>query len=100
MGEDAVKKALLIGLMLLAPGCATAQLNPAMPDEITMAGDRLFPESITSDAAGNIYIGSNPGIVFRALRGSAVAEPWLLPDAETGLQSVFGVLVDDARGLL
>ena len=95
-----MNKAWLLGVALLTPGCATAQIAPAMPTEITMQGERLFPESIASDAAGNIYIGSNPGIVFRALRGSAAAEPWLMPDAETGLQSVFGVLVDDARGLL
>ena len=76
-----------------APGSAAAH-------EITMVGERLFPESITSDAAGNIYVGSNPGIVFRALRGSDRAEPWIMPDAESGLQSVFGVLADDARGLL
>lgn len=68
--------------------------------EIVMQGERLHPESITSDAAGNLYVGSNPGIVFRALAGEAVAEPWILPDTENGLKTVFGVLVDEPRGLL
>ena len=65
-----------------------------------MQGERLFPESIASDAAGTLYIGSNPGTVFRAVPGSAVAQPWIVPDAANGLMSVFGVLADDARGLL
>jgi len=71
-----------------------------MAETITIAGERLFPESITADAAGNIYVGSNPGTIFRAERGSAVARPWIVPDAANGLQSVFGVLADDRRGLL
>jgi len=103
-GEDAVNKALVVGLALLSSACATAQVSPGalqdMPAEITMEGARLFPESITSDAAGNIYVGSNPGIVFRALRGSERAVPWIVPGAANGLATVFGVLADDARGLL
>lgn len=95
-----MRKAWLVGLAMLTPGCATAQVASQMPAEITMLGERLFPESITSDEGGNIYVGSNPGIVFRALRGSGVAKPWIVPDAANGLATVFGVLADDARGLL
>ena len=72
----------------------------AIPGDITIQGQRLFPESITADNAGNIYVGSNPGTVFRARRGSATAQPWIVPDAINGLQAVFGVLADDRRGLL
>lgn len=65
-----------------------------------MEGERLFPESITSDAAGNIYIGSNPGMIFRAQPGAETAPAWIVPDETNGLATVFGVLADDPRGLL
>ncbi|WP_137679763.1 SMP-30/gluconolactonase/LRE family protein [Aurantiacibacter suaedae] len=68
--------------------------------QITIAGDRVFPESIASDAGGNIYVSSNPGVIYRALAGSNVAEPWVRPAADSGPVSAFGVLADDMRGLL
>jgi sugar lactone lactonase YvrE len=80
-------------------GCASVPVAPA-PEEIRLPGERVFPESITSDAAGNLYVGSNPGTIFRVRAGSDAAEPWIVPDAANGLQAVFGVLADDARGLL
>ena len=90
-----------LGALMLA-GCAgsTGVQSAAAPPDIVMQGERLFPESITSDASGTIYIGSNPGMIFRAMPGSNTASPWITPDAANGLQSVFGVLADDARGLL
>jgi sugar lactone lactonase YvrE len=80
-------------------GLAGTGATSAAP-EIVLPGERLFPESITSDAAGAIYVGSNPGTVFRAVPGASVAQPWIVPDAANGLATVFGVLADDARGLL
>lgn len=68
--------------------------------DILIAGDRVFPESLSADSAGNIYIGSDAGIIYRAQAGSERAEPWITPSAENGLLSVFGVLADDARGVL
>ncbi len=90
--------AIFAAVMVLA-GCATMPAGSPSPD-ITLQGERLFPESITSDAAGYLYIGSNPGTIFRAAPGSTVANPWIVPDADNGLATVFGVLADDARGLL
>lgn len=88
------------GVVLALAACETPSGPANFPTEVIMQGERLFPESITSDAAGNLYIGSNPGTVFRALSGEEVAEPWIVPDEANGLQSVFGVLVDEARGML
>ena len=85
--------------VLLAAGCATLPASSASAD-IRIDGTRVHPESITSDAAGNIYTGSVPGIVYRARAGSDVAEPWIAPTAENGLTSIFGVLADDRRGTL
>lgn len=95
----------LAGLGVLSLGAALPDRparaqGAALPDEIVMQGERLFPESIAADAAGNLYVSSNPGIVFRAEAGEGVARPWIRPDAQNGLGSVFGVLADDARSLL
>lgn len=77
----------------------------AVPDalqmqDITIAGDRVHPESITSDAAGNLYVSSIPGTIYRALAGDTVAQPWITPDGENGLESLFGVLADERHSLL
>ena len=88
------------GLMLAAcAGGAGAQASSTPPD-IVMQGERLFPESITSTADGTLYIGSNPGVIFRAQPGSDVAQPWIVPDDANGLATVFGVLADEPRSLL
>ncbi|MBO9516511.1 MAG: hypothetical protein J7493_00440 [Porphyrobacter sp.] len=84
---------------LLAAGCATLPLTPASAD-IRVNGSRIHPESVSADAAGNIYTGSVPGTIFRAKAGSDTAEPWIVPSAANGLTSQLGVLVDDARGVL
>jgi sugar lactone lactonase YvrE len=90
--------AVAIGLLA---GCVSVSRSPNVaPADIPINGTRVFPESITSDAAGNIYTGSVPGTIYRAVPGSASAEPWIAPSAENGLTSVFGVFADDRRGLL
>lgn len=88
-----------VGLMLAAALAATASAQEPAAN-VTINGSRVFPESVTSDAAGNLYNGSNNGTIYRAKAGSKTAEPWIAPDAENGLRSLFGVFADDARGLL
>ena len=88
------------GLMLASCSGVPSPSGPAPAEQITIDGSGLFPESIASDAAGTIYVGSNPGVIYRASAGETTAAPWLVPDAENGLGSAFGVLADDARGLL
>jgi len=70
------------------------------PQDIAINGTRVFPESITSDAAGNIYISSNGGTIYRATPGARTAEPWIVPSEQNGLLSLFGVLADESHGLL
>jgi hypothetical protein len=88
------------------PGLSIAALlaclasTAAAQSDIPINGSRVFPESITADAAGNIYVGSVGGTIYRAAAGTASAEPWIAPGAGNGLTSLFGVLADDARGLL
>jgi sugar lactone lactonase YvrE len=65
------------------------------PEHITVPGERLFTESITSTADGAVIIGSVGGrSIFRAPSGAATAEPWIQAGTD-GLQSVFGVFADD-----
>jgi len=77
---------------------ASAAVPAAAQSDIRVNGSRVHPESITSDAAGNLYTGSVPGTIYRVTAGSTTAEPWIAPSAENGLRSVFGVLAHE--GLL
>ena len=79
-------------------GCS-ALPAPAHAD-IPMEGSRIHPESITSDAAGNIYTGSTGGTIYRVVPGGDKAVPWIAPSAENGLMSVFGVFADNRTGTL
>jgi len=96
-GETMRLSALLAAM--LAAGCASMPTSSARAD-IPIQGSRVHPESITSDADGNIYVGSIGGTVYRVMAGSGTAEPWIVPSASNGLTSLFGVLADDTRGLL
>lgn len=75
-------------------------LSMRAAQDVKIDGSRIFPESLSSDAAGNIYVGSNAGTVYRSLAGSDMAIPWITPNDVNGLMTVFGVLVDEPRGLL
>ena len=88
-------------LLALMPGCAAGALSDSpQPQDIAIAGSRVFPESVTADAAGNIYIGSIAGTIYRATPGATEAVQWISPDEENGLRSVFGVLADEMHGVL
>ncbi len=89
-----------VAAVLLA-ACGPAQEPSAQePTDIPIDGSRVHPESIASDAAGNIYVSSVAGTIYRAAAGSDTAEPWIAPDEGNGLTSLFGVLADDGRSLL
>ncbi|MGZ3270654.1 MAG: hypothetical protein ACXWI7_03825 [Croceibacterium sp.] len=88
---------MLVGLLALAWAGAAAATPPG---DVTIDGSRVYPESLTSDAAGNLYNGSNAGTIYRTRAGSKTAEPWIVPDARNGLRSLFGVFADDKHGLL
>lgn len=98
MTGRAFRVSALVAAGLLA-ACVTAQ-DAAAPADVTISGSRVFPESITSDAAGNLYNASVGGTIYRTLAGSRTAEPWIVPSAQNGLTSLFGLMADDAKGLL
>ena len=90
------KAAIQVLAIMSAGACLAAQ--PVT--EITVHGDRPFPESVTSTGDGTIFVGSLANhMIFKAAPGSATAEPWIKPDTN-GLQQVLGVLADEKSGTL
>lgn len=63
--------------------------------DVTIADAMVFPESLSADAAGTLYVGSVKGIIYRALAGSDMATAWIKPNATNGLQRVLGIVADD-----
>ena len=84
---------------ILLCGCVTVQAQPE-PVDIPINGARVFPESITSDAAGNLYNSSSNGTIYRTIPGGKSAEPWIVSNAENGLTSLLGVFADERHGTL
>jgi sugar lactone lactonase YvrE len=67
---------------------------------IELSGNQVYPESLTADADGTLYIGSaGDGGVLKVAPGTTEAVPWIAP-ASYGSRSVLGVFADDQRGLL
>ncbi|WP_336980527.1 hypothetical protein [Altererythrobacter fulvus] len=96
------RSAMLAALLLAGTIALPAALQAAegAPADIPINGSRIFPESISADIDGNIYVGSANGTIYRVESEGTTAEPWILPSAENGLTSLFGVLADENRGLL
>ena len=98
-------KVYLAGLCVaLVTGCS-AVASPDLPASISIPGDRLFTESLTSSRDGTVYI-SSYGIdgygartIYRAAPGSAVAQVWIPPASETS-PGYLGVFVDDNANIL
>jgi len=81
-------------LTLALTACASA---PAPRGDILIDGKGVHPESVTSTPQGALFTGSMPGIIYRAAPGETVARPFITPNAENGLRSVYGVLADPGQ---
>ncbi|HYZ25248.1 MAG TPA: hypothetical protein VE690_24195 [Rhodopila sp.] len=78
----------------------TAAAHADNRTEVTIPGDRAYPESITATSDGTLYTGSIPeGGIFRVRPGSTTAERWIAPGAGDSM-STFGVLADERSGTL
>jgi sugar lactone lactonase YvrE len=84
---------------ILFAGCAMAPVNAPRGD-ILIDGKNVHPESVTSTSKGVLITGSIGGTLYRAGPGESVARPFVIPDAQNGLRSVFGVLADEKSGRL
>jgi sugar lactone lactonase YvrE len=94
------------GAFARASACGAVALlslaaSPALAQEaITLPGQGIFPESITSTEDGTIYAGGiATGNVYRAAPGATEAEVWVTKEAG-GFQMVLGVLADEQNGVL
>jgi hypothetical protein len=62
--------------------------------DVLIDGKGVHPESITSLPGGTLFNGSIGGIIYRAGPSDTVAKPFIVPNEQNGLRSVFGVLAD------
>jgi sugar lactone lactonase YvrE len=86
-----------LGALPIALGALPAAAAAA-PDTITIPGEKIFPESITSLSDGSVIIGSiGQKAVYRANPGSDTAAVWLAPGTEN-LNNVLGVFADNKAG--
>jgi len=84
---------------ILFAGCAMAPVSAPRGD-ILIDGKNVHPESVTSTSKGVLITGSMSGTLYRASSGENVARAFVIPDAQNGLRSVFGVLADEKSGRL
>ncbi|PQA87659.1 Vgb family protein [Hyphococcus luteus] len=69
-------------------------------DRIAFENPDVFPESITSNADGDLYIGSaGDGSVYRVQRGEEVATVWISSE-ESGAMELLGVFADENSSTL
>lgn len=84
-------------LLLAACGIATAAIAAG---DVRIDDVHVYPESLSADRAGRLYIGSVKGVIFRTAPGGDLAEPWIRPDAANGILSLLGILVDERAHIL
>jgi sugar lactone lactonase YvrE len=90
----------VLGLLLapLAPLPSVAAAS--LPETITIPGEKIFPESLTSTSDGAVIIGSiGQKQIYRAPPGAATAEVWIPADTD-GLNSILGVFADNKTSTL
>jgi len=83
----------LFGLAGLFAVCPALAGDP--PRDVIIDGQHVFPESLSATPDGALYIGSLPGVIYRALPGSGHATPWVQHSEKNGLLSIFGVVADE-----
>jgi streptogramin lyase len=85
---------------LIIAGCLMGLNAIAAPASISLPGDRVFPENITSTKDGTLYVGSlGSGGIFRIKPGATKADLWIKPGG-FGSRSIFGVLADERSNTL
>ncbi len=90
----------IFALAVSAAGAISLFASPGYAEEIALAGDRAYPESIAAASDGTLYVSSiASGGVWRIKPGSGTAEEWIKPGA-FGTRSTLGVNVDEKQKLL
>jgi sugar lactone lactonase YvrE len=98
MSKTSIKASVLAASVLAATVATLA--HAALPQTITIDGEKVFPESMTSSADGSVFFGSiGNKMIYRAKPGADKAEPFVQPGTD-GLQATFGVFADNKSGTL
>jgi hypothetical protein len=85
-------RALLAGLITVT---VASVAHAALPQTITVDGEKVFPESMTSAADGAVFFGSiGNKMIYRAAPGSDKAVPFVQPGTDS-VQSTFGLFADN-----
>ena len=85
--------AFALAFLLAQPACASSNV-------VTIDDRNVFPESLDSAPDGTLYIGGSNGRIYRAQKGEAYAEPWILRE-NSGLHTgVRGVVTDSGSNTL
>lgn len=96
LGNSIIRAAVLAALFVASAISVAAQ----KVTEITLPGERVFPESITSTSDGTLIVGSfGHGYVLRIAPGKTDAVEWIKAGTN-GLNTVLGVFADEKNKLL
>ena len=88
------------GLLAAAWLAAASAAHAAPATPVTIDDTGVFPESLTSTAAGDLIIGSSAkGAIYRARPGGQTARLWIDP-ATSGMSGVLGVFADEGSRTL
>jgi glucose/arabinose dehydrogenase/cytochrome c5 len=78
----------------------TTAIDTTAPAGISIPGERILPESLTSTTDGRVIVGSiGTRSIFSVKPGASTAEPWIPADSEMGL-GVFSVFADEGSNTL
>jgi sugar lactone lactonase YvrE len=94
-GTERIETVKTMTIALLSVAIAALSGAAQASTDVRIDDTRVFTESISSDAAGNLYAGSTKGIIFRATPGSDKAVAWIKPDDSNKIKQLLGVLADD-----
>jgi hypothetical protein len=88
----------LVASLVVATAATLA--HAALPQTVTVDGEKVFPESMTSAADGSLFFGSiGNKMIYRAAPRSDKAVPFVQPGTDS-VQSTFGVYADSKTGTL
>jgi glucose/arabinose dehydrogenase/mono/diheme cytochrome c family protein len=81
-------------------GKAASVSSTSPPAELSIPGEKIYPESLTSTQDGRVIIGSiTARTIFIVNPGESTAAPWIRPDSELTL-GVYGVFADEKSNTL
>jgi hypothetical protein len=90
----------LTALLAVASAAVAGSALAALPQTITIQGEKVFPESMTSAADGSVFFGSiGNKMIYRAAPGSDQAVAFVQPGTDS-VQSTFGLYADNKTNTL